>query len=69
MFIDLGRTPKEKDRLMILAMICLCFGILAADVLVPAGFVIWGLYLIPLLMSIWLTHRYTTFFTAWLISG
>jgi signal transduction histidine kinase len=69
MFIDLGRTPKEKDRLMILAMIGLCFGILAADVLIPVGFVIWGLYLIPLLMSIWLTHRYSPFFTAWLISG
>ena len=69
MFIDLGRTPKEKDRLMILAMICLCVGILAADVLVPVGFVIWGLYLIPLLMSIWLTHRYSPFFTAWLVSG
>jgi len=69
MFIDLGRTPKEKDRLMILAMIGLCFGILAADVLIPVGFVIWGLYLIPLLMSIWLTYRYSPFFTAWLISG
>jgi len=69
MFIDLGKTQQEKDRLMILAMICLCVGILAADVLVPVGFVIWGLYLIPLLMSIWLTHRYSPFFTAWLISG
>jgi signal transduction histidine kinase len=69
MFIDLGRTQEEKDRLMILAMICLCVGILAADVLVPLGFVIWGLYLIPLLMSIWLTHRFSPFFTAWLISG
>jgi signal transduction histidine kinase len=69
MFIDLGKTQQEKDRLMILAMICLCVGILAADVLVPVGFVIWGLYLIPLLMSIWLTHRYSPFFTAWLVSG
>ena len=69
MFIDLGKTQQEKDRLMILAMICLCVGILAADVLVPVGFVIWGLYLIPLLMTIWLTHRYSPFFTAWLISG
>jgi len=69
MFIDLGKTQEEKDRLMILAMICLCVGILAADVLIPVGFVIWGLYLIPLLMSIWLTHRYSPFFTAWLISG
>ncbi|WAC05939.1 MAG: HAMP domain-containing sensor histidine kinase [Methanoregula sp.] len=68
-FIDLGRTEQEKDRLMVLAMLCLCAGILAADVLVPAGFVIWGLYLIPLLMSIWLTNRYSPFFTAWLISG
>jgi signal transduction histidine kinase len=67
--IDLGRTQEEKDRLMILAMLCLCTGILAADVFIPLGFVIWGLYFLPILMSIWLTHRYAPFFTAWLISG
>jgi signal transduction histidine kinase len=68
-FIDLGKTQQEKDRLMVLAMLCLCVGILATDVFVPLGFIIWGLYLIPLLMSIWLTNRYSPFFTAWLISG
>jgi signal transduction histidine kinase len=69
MIIDLGKTQQEKDRLMVLAMLCLCAGILAADVLVPLGFVIWGLYLIPLLMSIWIANRYSPFLTAWLISG
>jgi signal transduction histidine kinase len=50
-------------------MICLCIGILAADVVIQRGFVIWGLYLIPLLLSIWLTQKYAPFFSAWLISG
>lgn len=68
-FIDLGKTQQEKDRLMVLAILCLCAGILAADVLVPLGFVIWGLYLIPLLMSIWIANRYAPFFIEWLISG
>lgn len=67
--IDLGKTQEEKNRLIQLAMFCLCIGILAADVVIQRGFVIWGLYLIPLLLSIWLTQRYAPFFSAWLISG
>jgi signal transduction histidine kinase len=67
--IDLGKTQEEKNRLLLFAMICLCIGILAADVVIQRGFVIWGLYLIPLLLSIWLTQRYAPFFSAWLISG
>jgi signal transduction histidine kinase len=67
--IDLGKTQEEKNRLILFAMICLCIGILAADVVIQRGFVIWGLYLIPLLLSIWLTQRYAPFFSAWLISG
>ena len=35
-------------------MICLGVGILSADVFIPLGFVIWILYLMPLLMSVWL---------------
>ena len=50
-------------------MICLCAGILAADVFLPLGFVIWILYLVPLLMSVWLTGRYAPFITAWLVTG
>jgi signal transduction histidine kinase len=67
--IDLGKTQEEKNRLILFAMICLCIGILAADVVIQRGFVIWGLYLIPLLLSIWLTQKYAPFFSAWLISG
>jgi hypothetical protein len=67
--VDLGRTRDENDRLIQLAMVCMCTGILAADVLMPLGFVIWILYLIPLLMSVWLSYRYSPFFTAWVVSG
>jgi signal transduction histidine kinase len=37
-------------------------------VFIPLGFVIWILYLMPLLMSVWLSHRYAPFFTAWVIT-
>jgi signal transduction histidine kinase len=66
--MDLGKTRGEKDQFILLAMICLCAGILAADVLLPLGFIIWILYLVPLLMSVWLSYRYSSFFTAWLVS-
>jgi signal transduction histidine kinase len=66
--IDLGKTPEEQEHLILLAMICLGIGILSADIFLPLGFVIWILYLMPLLMSVWLTHRYAPFFTAWLIT-
>jgi len=67
--IDLGKTPEEKERLIQLTMMCLGVGILTADVFLPLGFVIWILYITPLLMSVWLTYRYAPFVTAWLISG
>ena len=51
-----------------MSMICLCIGILSADVVLPLGFLIWILYLIPLLMSVWLSPRYAPFVTAWLIT-
>lgn len=50
-------------------MFCLCTEILAADVLLPLGFVIWVLYIIPLLMSVYLSYRYAPFFTRWLVVG
>jgi signal transduction histidine kinase len=37
-------------------------------VFIPLGFVIWILYLMPLLMTVWLSHRYAPFITAWLIT-
>jgi signal transduction histidine kinase len=66
--IDLGSTPQEREQMILLSMYCLGVGILAADVFLPLGFVIWILYLMPLLMSVWLSHRYAPFFTAWLIT-
>jgi signal transduction histidine kinase len=66
--VDLGKTPQERDRLIVLCMVCLGAGILTADVFLPLGFVIWILYLMPLLMTVWITQRYAPFFTAWLIT-
>jgi signal transduction histidine kinase len=65
---DLGKTPKERDQFILVSILCLCAGILAADVLIPLGFVVWILYLVPLLMSVWLTHRYAPFFVAWFLA-
>jgi signal transduction histidine kinase len=66
--VDLGNTQQERDRLILFSMICIGIGILSADVFIPLGFVIWILYLMPLLMSVWLSYRYAPFFTAWLIT-
>ena len=66
--MDIGKTPQEKERLIQISILCLCVGIVSADVLIPLGFVIWILYLVPLLMSVWLRHRYAPFFVAWLLS-
>jgi signal transduction histidine kinase len=66
--VDIGKTPEEREHLILLSMICLGIGILSADVFLPLGFVIWILYLMPLLMSVWLSHRYAPFFTAWVIT-
>jgi signal transduction histidine kinase len=66
--VDLGSTPQEREHLILLSMLCLGVGILSADVFIPLGFVIWILYLMPLLMSVWLSHRYAPFFTAWMIT-
>jgi len=66
--VELGKTPEEQEHLILLCIICLVFGIISADVLIPLGFFIWVLYLIPLLMSVWLSYRYAPFVTAWLIT-
>lgn len=67
--INLGTTPREQQQSILASIICLTIGILAADILIPLGFVIWILYLVPLLMSVWLPHRYSPFLIAWLLSG
>jgi len=66
--LDIGRTTEERDRLIMVSILCLSVGILSADVLLPLGFVIWILYLVPLLMSVWLTHRYAPFIIAWMLT-
>ncbi|MDD1683264.1 MAG: sensor histidine kinase [Methanoregula sp.] len=66
--VDLGKTPQEQEHLILFSMICLGVGILSVDVFIPLGFVIWILYLMPLLMSVWLSYRYAPFYTAWLIT-
>lgn len=66
--VDLGKTPREQEYLILMSMICLSIGIFSADVILPLGFIIWILYLIPLLMSVWVSHRYAPFVTAWLIT-
>ena len=64
-----GRNLKERDKLIQLAIIFLCLGIIIIDVFLPLGFVLWILYLVPLLLSVWLTGRYAPFIIAWLITG
>ena len=39
--VDIGKTAQEKDRLIQVTILCLCIGIVSADVLIPLGFVIW----------------------------
>ncbi len=67
--INLGTTLREQQQSILASILCLTIGILAADILIPLGFVIWILYLVPLLMSVWLPHRYAPFLIAWLLSG
>jgi signal transduction histidine kinase len=66
--VDLGKTQNERDQFILVTILCLCAGILSADILIPLGFVIWILYLVPLLMSVWLSHRYAPFLIAWLLA-
>jgi signal transduction histidine kinase len=66
--LDIGKTTKERDQFILLSILCLCIGILSTDLLVPLGFVIWILYLIPLLMSVWLSYRYAPFVITWMLT-
>ncbi len=67
--IGTGKNLKERDKLIQLVIIFLCLGIIIIDVFLPLGFVLWILYLVPLLLSVWLTGRYAPFIIAWLITG
>ncbi len=65
--ITLGSTPKEQERSVVIAIACLSLCIFAADIALPLGFVIWTLYLVPLLMSVWIGYRYAPFLMAGLL--
>lgn len=67
--IKFGKNPEERNRIIQILMICLCAVIIAADVFLPLGFVIWILYLVPLLMSVWLKGRFAPFIIGWLVTG
>jgi signal transduction histidine kinase len=67
--IDLGKNPEKRNQIIQLTIICLCIGIIIINLFLPLGFVIWILYLVPLLMSVWLTGRYILFIIIWLITG
>ena len=62
------KTPEERNRAILVAMICFGIVIFIADVFFSLGFVIWILYFVLLLMSVWLNTRSAPFITAWLIT-
>jgi len=67
--IDLKKNPEKRNLIIQFTMICLCIGIIIVNIFLPLGFVIWILYLVPLLISVWLTGRYIPFIIIWLITG
>ena len=67
--IDLGKNPEKRNQLILLTILFLCAGIVIANFFLPLGYVIWIFYLVPLLMSVWLTGRYIQFIIIWLITG
>jgi signal transduction histidine kinase len=68
MRLDIGKTVQERNQFILVTIFCLVVGILSADVVIPLGFVIWILYLVPLLMSVWLSNRYAPFYVAWALT-
>ncbi|MCX6690969.1 MAG: HAMP domain-containing sensor histidine kinase [Methanoregula sp.] len=66
--INIGKTPEERNRLILVAMICFGIIIFIADIFFSLGFIIWILYFVLLLMSVWLKARSAPFVTAWLIT-
>ena len=67
--IDLKKNPEKWNQIIQFTMICLCIGIIIVNIFLPLGLVIWIFYLVPLLMSVWLTGRYIPFIIIWLITG
>lgn len=64
-----GDDRNKINRPVLIAMFCLSAGILAADLYTTLGYFIWIFYIVPLLMSVYLSYRYSPFLTALLISG
>lgn len=65
--LDLGKTPKEQQELILVTIFCMSAAIFATDLFTPYGFMIWILYLIPVLMTVWLSYRTAPFVTASLL--
>jgi len=66
--IHVKKTPEDRKRLILVAMICFGISIFIADIFFSLGFIIWILYFVLLLMSVWLKARSAPFVTAWLIT-
>jgi len=65
--LDLGKTLKEQRELILVTLFCMSVAIFATDLFTPYGFMIWILYLIPVLMTVWLPYRTAPFVTASLL--
>lgn len=66
-FLDLGKTIQEQQELILVTIFCMSVAIFATDLFTPYGFIIWILYLIPVLMTVWLPYRTAPFATASLL--
>jgi signal transduction histidine kinase len=66
-FLDLGKTKQEQEELILVIIFCISVAIFATDLFTPYGFMIWILYLIPVLMTVWLPYRTAPFATASLL--
>ena len=66
-FLDLGKTKQEQEELILVIIFCMSVAIFATDLFTPYGFIIWILYLIPVLMTVWLPYRTAPFATASLL--
>jgi signal transduction histidine kinase len=66
-FLDLGKTKQERQEIILVTIFCMSVAIFATDLFTPYGFMIWILYLIPVLMTVWLPYRTAPFATASLL--
>jgi PAS domain S-box-containing protein len=67
--VDLGRVPDGFRQItvnfrVLVYIIALTALIFAVDVITPLGLTVWILYIIPLILTLYLTWRYAPFFGA-----